>query len=136
MKIFCSYAYTGEDEIVLENRLRLMVDELERLGHDVYCFHFSGSQRPGIQPKEAILEALSRLQDYDALFVMLASERRSEGLLIEVGAAISQGKKLFIAQHASAVGKTYLPDLAEYSYVWSNEAELTQGITDYFSDKT
>lgn len=136
MKIFCSYAYTGEDSQILEKRLRLVVDELERFGHDVYCFHFTSSQRPDTTPKEAIEEALSRLQHYDALFVMVASDRRSEGLLIEVGAALSQGKKIYIAQHASAVGKTYLPDLAEYSYVWSNEAELVQGITDYFSDKT
>ena len=36
-KIFCSYAFTGEDKLKVEARMRRVVDLLERCGCEVYC---------------------------------------------------------------------------------------------------
>lgn len=40
MKIFCAYAFTGEDVNVLTERMRVVVDTLNSNGHIAYCNRF------------------------------------------------------------------------------------------------
>lgn len=128
MKILCSYAFTGEDEITLVARLHNVVNTLQQCGHHVYCFQFEKRGDTEPTPDEALRLAIDELQSCDAIFVIKSSERRSEGQLIEVGAALAQGKRIFVAQHRSAVGTTYLPTLADASFVWDDEESLLAGI--------
>ena len=37
-------------------------------------------------------------------------------------------KKIIIAQHKTSVGKTYLPDVADETFVWSSEVELLNSV--------
>lgn len=132
MKIFCSYACSGEDQQLLTARMRHVVDVLEGIGHEVYCYHFSAHRSEDTTPRQAMQEALSKLGDYDALFAIIASGRRSEGQLIEIGAALSQGKALYVAEHISAIDATYVPTLADETFIWSTLDDLVKGIRDCF----
>jgi hypothetical protein len=37
MKIFCAYAFTGEDLGEVTKRMSIVVDTLNKSGHDAYC---------------------------------------------------------------------------------------------------
>lgn len=124
MKIFISYAFTGEDVSAVESRLAAVRDMLLAGNHEVYCFHFDVERTDDMSEAECIRCALKKMVDYDTLIVIATSERRSEGMLIEVGAALARGKQVIYAQHESAIGKTYLPDLASRSFVWSTDDQL------------
>lgn len=113
MRIFCSFAYTGEDQAAVEERMGCIVAELEAHGHEVYCNIFDDGIVGFTEPKEFLNRALSVLPEYDIVFVIMTSPRRSEGLLIEVGAALALGKRLIVAEHESVAGGSYVPTLAE-----------------------
>lgn len=132
MKIYCSYAYTGEDQVQLQQRLEHVVEEIERLGHTPYCYHFSDHRTSDIAPNDALTEALAQLKSCDAIFVIVSSDRRSEGQLMEVGAALALGKRVFVGQHQTAVDKTYVPSLAEHTFVWDSLNDLIEGLRHLF----
>lgn len=132
MKVFVSYAITGEHVEQVADRLAQVRDTVTACGHEVYCFHFDPARREDMTEAECIHHALGKLPKNDALLVLGASERRSEGMLMEVGSALTHGKRLVYAQHDSAVGKTYLPSLADYTFVWRSEQELLSRIREYF----
>ena len=60
----------------------------------------------------------------DKILVIQTSPRRSEGMLIEIGVAMARDKSILLAQHQSAAGKSYLPDLARRTQTWHSESEL------------
>ena len=123
-KVFLSYAHTGEDIEQVTQRMTTLRDLLEKRGIEAYCNLFDSDTDGFTSPREFIENALEKLKRYDVLFVINTSERRSEGILIEIGAAISLGKEIVVAQHESSVGKTYMPELAKQHFVWQNDAEL------------
>lgn len=84
--VFCSYAFTGEDEAVVRARMRTVVAALEQVGCAVYCNLFDPAWSSYHTPGEFIRRALSVLPQYDMVLVVQASPRRSEGMLMEVGA--------------------------------------------------
>lgn len=123
-KIFCSFAYTGEDQKVVEARMKRLVATLEEDGHDVYCQLFDEDTAEFTEPKQFLERTLAVLADYDTVLVIMTSPRRSEGQLIEIGAALVLHKRLVVAQHESSVGVTYVPTLAEASATWKDDDEL------------
>jgi nucleoside 2-deoxyribosyltransferase len=127
-KVFCSYAYTGEDESVVRRRMRTVVDTFSAIGILAFCDLDDPAVKPLTDPKEILTHDLSVLKNKDVVFIVMTSERRSEGMLIEIGAAFAAGKPLILARHTSAVGKTYLDTLAAYTFDWTSEAELLAGI--------
>ena len=124
--VFCSYAFTGEDEAVVRARMREVVAALEQVGCAVYCNLFDPAWPSYHTPGEFIRRALSVLPQYDMVLVVQASPRRSEGMLIEVGAALALGKPIALAQHHSVGQQSYLSDklIATRTEVWRSEAEL------------
>lgn len=131
MKICCSYAFTGEDQAQLQHRLERVVEVIEKNGHSVFCYHFSVHRTPTIAPQDALMEAIQQLKKCDILLAIVTSARKSEGQLMEVGAALSLGKPIVVAQHRSSLDKTYLPGLAEHSFVWNDLDDLIGGVQDY-----
>lgn len=136
MKVFVSYAFTGEDESILRTRLRGLRTVFEELGLNYYINCFA----PGWQELsdrsatggEFLRFALKDMRSSDVVFVIQSSERRSEGMLMEVGAAVAMGKKIVVAQHVSSKGKTYLPTVADVSFEWNREDDLLQGVRKQF----
>ena len=88
--VFCSYAFTSEDEAVVRARMRTVVAALRQVGCAVYCNLFDPAWPSYHTPGEFIRRALSVLPQYDMMLVVQASPRRSEGMLMEVGAALVQ----------------------------------------------
>lgn len=132
MNIFLSYAFSGEDEQRVAARLAAVTAALTIHAHHVYCFHFDAARQPGQTQAERMHIALANLQKYDTMLVLGTSPRRSEGMLMEVGAAIAMKKRLIYAQHESAHGTTYLPSMADYTFIWNSEQELISRIHEYF----
>ncbi len=128
MKLFCSFAFTGEDPQELDGRMRLVVETLNKNGHDAYCNLYDDYRKSLAGPKAVIDYAVEKLKTCEAVVAIVSSERRSEGLLIEVGVALALNKPVYVFQHRSAAGKSYLPDLAVKSYAWSNTEDLTQAL--------
>lgn len=130
MRIFCSYAFTGESASAVTKRMRRIVDTLTDQGHGVYCQLFDPSYPEMTNVSQWVNGALYVMNDYEVVLVINTSERRSEGMLIEFGAALARGKKIIYAQHESSVGMTYVPELADTAFVWSDENELIKKIID------
>ena len=124
--VFCSYAFTGEDEAVVRARMRTVVAVLEQVGCAVYCNLFDPAWPSYHTPGEFIRRALSVLPQYDMALVVQASPRRSEGMLMEIGAALALGKPIALAQHHSVGEQSYLSDelIATRTELWHSEAEL------------
>ncbi len=137
MKVFVSYAFTGEDFDVLRARLVGLRDIFDKLGLDYYINTFAPEWQSmmanGATSGEFLHFALKDMKTSDIVFVLNSSERRSEGTLMEVGAAVAMGKKIVMAQHVSSVGKTYLDTVANDVFEWSTEQELLQKTLSYFS---
>ena len=138
--VFCSYAFTGEDEAVVRARMRTVVAALEQVGCAVYCNLFDPAWPSYHTPGEFVRRALSVLPQYDMMLVVQASPRRSEGMLMEVGAALALGKPIVLAQHHSVGQQSYLSDelIATQTEVWHSEAELpavVQRLVDYHDNE-
>ena len=138
MKVFVSYAFTGEDEVVLTARLRSIKNVLDALHIDSYINMFSPGYSDLMERNatggEYMRSALPNLQTSDVVLVLNTSPRRSEGVLMEVGAALAWGKKIILAQHVSSVGETYLPTLVDEAFVWRSDEELLQEVEQLFSN--
>ena len=127
MKLFCSYAYTGEDVEAVTHRMQMVVETLQANDHEVYCPLFDESVAPyqAVNDVRSIFKhAFEGIHRQDAVVVIIASERRSEGQLIEIGAALSQDKPVYLRQHNTAVDKSYVPKLLSQTYTWETSEDL------------
>jgi nucleoside 2-deoxyribosyltransferase len=129
MNVFCSYAYTGEDVEMVTKRMQLVVETLKKAGHEVYCPLFDervASLQEAGDVKAIFVHAFEGIRRQDVLVVINSSDRRSEGQLMEIGAALSAGKAVYLMQHTTSVGLSYLPKLVTETHVWSSESELSE----------
>jgi nucleoside 2-deoxyribosyltransferase len=124
MKLFCAYAFTGENIDDVTERMRLVVDTLKQAGHEPYCNLFDAYRQTLVGPKAICMYAFETLKKHDAVVAIAASERRSEGLLMEIGAGFALGKPVYLMQHKSAAGTSYLPELVEKTWVWETPVDL------------
>jgi nucleoside 2-deoxyribosyltransferase len=131
MKIFCTYAYTGEDVSVITVRMRMVVDTLTSQGHEVYCNMFDPATEE-IEKRgdfRAIFKnAFEALEKSEEVVAIITSPNRSVGQLIEIGAALSQGKPVHLFEHVSAKDATYLPKLVAEFYEWSTDLDLKKAL--------
>lgn len=132
MNIFVSYAFTGEHQPTLEKRLASLHDLLQHLNINHYINIYDPQYQSLVSrdatPDEYMHAALKELKKFDTVLVLNTSERRSEGSLMEIGAALVLGKKIIFAQHVSSVDKTYMPTIAQQTFVWSTEEDLLLGL--------
>ena len=131
MKLFCSYAYTGEDVAIVTARMRKVVDALTEQGNEVYCPLFDELVAPleaANDVKAIFTHAFDGIKRQEAMVVIISSERRSEGQLMEIGAALSEKKPVYLFQHQTAVATSYLPKLVTKTYVWNSESDLLSSL--------
>lgn len=127
MKIFCSYPYTGEDITLVTARMRRVVDVLLNNGAEVYCDRFdSALGRAQITNNIPIIfqKAFDELDSSNILVAILPSARRSVGQLMEIGVAYDRQIPVYLFEHESARGTTYLPMLARRTVTWKSEEDL------------
>ncbi len=123
MKLFCAYAFTGEDINDITARMRMAVDTLNDSGHYAYCNRFDevvDRLQDADDIKGIFREAFKNIQASDAVVAIITSPSRSIGQIMEMGVALSQGKPVYLFEHESAQGSSYLPRLVDKHFVWSD----------------
>ncbi len=111
--------------------MRLVVDTLNANGHKAYCNRFDPIVDE-IQKTDDISAIFKRafevLEQNEALVAIVSSPNKSIGQIMEIGVAMSQGKPVYLFEHTSAKGSTYLPKLATKSYEWETEKDLEEAL--------
>ena len=110
MKFFISYRYTGEDLSELNDYMRRLHDILEGRGNEVYSTLFD-EELPK-ETKKLFNHSYKKLENSDVILVLLKSNDKSEGMLMEIGYAVAKGKKVILAIDKN-VENTYLGDLLD-----------------------
>lgn len=132
MKLFCAYAFTDENIDVLTKRMRAVVDTLNANGHEAYCNRFDAVVDE-LQAKDDIKgifrEAFKNIAASEAVVAIVTSPSRSIGQIMEIGIALSQGKPVYLFEHTSAHGSSYLPRLVDTYYQWDDLDSLTSSLT-------
>ena len=111
MKIFIGQRVTGEDIENLKEETEQIANALEKKGHEPY----STMEEDESQFENAgdwVKHAFKQLDEHDAFLAVVRSEDKSEGLLMEVGYALSKGLKFILAIQED-VKNTYLRDMAD-----------------------
>jgi len=121
MKIQMAYKFTGEDSVKLIEELKKIVSIFEGNGHLVYC-PVLNPDRPK-DKKALFFDTLKRLEDTDAIFALIKSDTRSEGMLMEIGHAWGMGKKLIVAIN-KGVENTHFREFADVVIDFENMEEL------------
>lgn len=131
MKLFCAYAFTGEDIDTLTDRMSRVVETLNSSGHQAYCNRFDPIVDE-LQEKDDIKaifkEAFKNIGASEALIAIVSSPSRSIGQIMEIGIAMSQGKSVYLFEHSSAEGSTYLPRLADKYFKWDSLEDLVEAL--------
>jgi hypothetical protein len=127
-RVFCSYAYTGEDKAAVHDRMAQVVETFRANGVDAYCNLYDPRRHGLTTPDQFMRLAFEEVKKCDVVFVIKTSERHSEGQIMEAGAALVLDVPMIFAQHESTVDKTYLHTLAEHTFTWSTEEDLRQNI--------
>jgi nucleoside 2-deoxyribosyltransferase len=116
---------TGENEVEVTERMKLVVSALQATGHEAYCqsldLHVSE-----LQGARALLYyAFEVLATCEALMVIVASDRKSEGVLMEVGAALAADKPVYLFWHTTAnESLSHLPKVATKVFRWQTNDDL------------
>lgn len=136
MKIFCAYAFTGEDLAEIRARMKAVVGELKQLGHQPYTNLFDAEamklQEAG-DIKGLFQAAFAQVAQADCVVAVVTSPRISLGQLMEIGVALSQQKPVFLFEHSSAKDSTYLPILVDNTVSWDTEEDLLRALAEQFA---
>lgn len=63
------------------------------------------------------------------MVAIVTSPSRSIGQIMEIGIALSQDKPVYLFEHKSADGSSYLPRLVGKHYQWDDLASLKSALT-------
>jgi nucleoside 2-deoxyribosyltransferase len=128
MKIFCSYAFTGEDETAVRELMKMVVETLHSSGHEVYCDLYDEHACELMERnevKEILLDAFYHLSECDLVVAIVTSPRRSIGQIMELGVALNSGKLIYLFEHVSSRSTTYLGRVSDAQYEWNATGELS-----------
>lgn len=128
MRCFISYRFTGEDPKELEETIKHICNLLIKEGHNHYCsFWDSGDnglfKKNKFTNKQILEHALNEIDKADCIIVLIKSEEKSEGMLIEIGYALSKKKKIFLIIK-KGVKTTFVREVADKVIEFDNLKEL------------
>ena len=123
-KYFIAYRFTGETPAVLEERLSLVVSSLGRAGVEAYCNLFDQHEYEKAQlgPRQIMEKAFAKIDESDGLLVLIASDDKSEGQIMEVGYAFAKNKPIVAAVKAGV--NTYVDAMANQAIYWEDLPDL------------
>lgn len=110
-KIFIGQAVTGHDVEALKQEMEKVYSALKKAGYESYSTMNEEVKNKFKKAGDWVIHAFKQLDKHDAFLVIVRTEHRSEGLLIEIGYALSKGKKIILAINEN-VKNTYLRDFA------------------------
>ena len=114
MKIFISYRFTRENQKILKEELEFIRSGLKLTGHSYWVsLDRQGIFRRNNYTRKQILKyALRELDKSAAILAFVKSNRKSEGMLIEIGYALAKKKK-FILAIRKGIKTTFLREIAD-----------------------
>ncbi len=124
MRYYVAYRFTGEDPKELERTMSHICNLLKEKGHDNYCSFFDPSM-VNIGNKNVIKKAFDEIDKSDALFVFIKSQEKSEGMLMEIGYALSKKKKIILIIKRG-VKTTFVEEIADKIFEFDNLEELNE----------
>ena len=130
MKGFISYRFTGEKLEDLHALLGPVRDALQDKGVDAYCnLHDEdlANRSKNFKPQDYVFDAFKTIDGVDVLFVVVTSENKSEGMILEMGYALGKNKSIIVAVK-EGVGRTYLPGMAKVLIKWTDINDLVSKI--------
>ncbi len=130
---FISYKHTGENESSLIALLQPIKDALTSIGLDVYCNLFDeclpARATSFFGPEGYVFDAFKNIDGAGLLFVVLNSQQKSEGMILEMGYAIAKGVPVIVAVK-DGVENTYIPRMAEMIIGWNDLPDLLNKIVE------
>ena len=123
MKIFVGQAVTGENLKKLKEESNLICSTLSRKGNLSYCTLI---EKKGFESKtnhDKMRHAFQNIDNFDNFLAIIRNERKSEGMLMEIGYCIAKGKRIIIAIK-NDVKNTYLPEIADKIIIWNDFDDL------------
>jgi len=129
IKSFISYRHKGENPAKLLKLLTAVREGLSEAGVSAYCTFFDEDafQEKAFGARDIMDHAFKKINTVDVLFVILTSDEKSEGMLMEIGYALAKKIPIVVAAK-NTVKVSYVPEMATYFIVWSDIAELTRKI--------
>lgn len=129
MKCYIAYRFTGEDIEERKEIMKRICDIFTEHKHDNYCTLWDEEQLSKKPKKDLFKHAYNEIDKADCLVAFINSEKKSEGMLIEIGYAVAKGKKFVLIIHKD--GKTvYLKDIADQVIEFENLDELKDRLKD------
>jgi hypothetical protein len=131
MKGFISYRFTGESEKDLKDLLIPIQNKLKEIGVDAYCNILEKGfeiRSKNFKPQDYVFDAFKTLNNVELLFVLITSEGKSEGMLMEVGYSLAKLIPIIVAVKSDVKG-TYLPGMAKLVINFDDTDDLLKKIT-------
>jgi adenine-specific DNA methylase len=72
MKLFCAYAFTGENLEDVTERMHLVTNTLKEAGHDAYCNLFDEHRATLVGTKAICMHAFEMLKKHDVVVAVVA----------------------------------------------------------------
>jgi nucleoside 2-deoxyribosyltransferase len=124
MRYYVAYRFTGEDPAELRETMSHICKLLEEKGHNNYCSFFDPSM-VNIGNKNVIKKAFNEIDKSDALLVFIKSEEKSEGMLMEIGYALSKKKKIVLLIK-KGIRTTFVREIADVVIEFENFKQLKE----------
>lgn len=133
--VFLSFAYTGQDQSVIEQRMEKIYHIFTQAGIKVYCNLYDDNCNGFTLPGEFVCAAIEELKSCTKMVAIVASDHRSQGQLMEIGAAIAIGMPVVTLMNESAKGTGYIedPHISSETQYWHNDEELLNIVADSIS---
>ncbi|MDO8528289.1 MAG: nucleoside 2-deoxyribosyltransferase [Nanoarchaeota archaeon] len=122
MRYYIAYRFTDEDPKELKENLEWICNILAQQGHDNYCSFFDAGM-VDIGNKNVLERGFKEIDKSDSLLVIIKSEHKSEGMLIEIGYALSMKKKIILLIK-KGVATTFVREIADKVIEFDNLKEI------------
>ena len=122
-KIFIGQAVTGHDINSLQKEMEKIYSVLKQKGYSVYSTLEEEGKNIFKKAGDWVIHAFKQIDNHDIFLVIVRTEHRSEGLLMEISYAISKEKKIVLAINES-VKNTYLRDFTKNIIEWKDFEDL------------
>ena len=124
MKIFIGQAVSGENIETLKKECSMIQSTLEGVGNKTYCTINPKDNIDERTAKDWLVHAFEEIDEHDTFLAIIRSEKKSEGMLMEIGYALSKNKKLIVAIKKDVRNKTYVDELADEVIEFDNIEDL------------
>jgi nucleoside 2-deoxyribosyltransferase len=124
MRYYIAYKFTGEDPRELKGTLEHICNLLSEQGHSHYCSFFD-PRMINIGNKRVIERAFNEIDNSNGLLVFIKSKDRSEGMLIEIGYALSKKKKINLLIK-KGIETTFVREIADKIIEFNDIKELNK----------